>query len=664
MDPNDSRYNYEPLQGPEHIRILTLRGISNGAVECTIHQIKVSEGGYQALSYVWGSEEKPFHALVRDAREKRHWRTPFMKNKPLGRIPLTKNLNDALHDLWNADELMSKVFWIDQICIDQEGEEKNHQVAFMGQIYKNASSVITYLGRVEDEEEEQKGLELLKRLDSHFLPSYEKLSEAWDLNAARSKLSELPISRLPNNLLGGAASERIWQWLVTLCFGEWATRLWIVQEQMLNTDNCMLHGHRLLSWDSVAVMPVLFYLEILPNQHVYTLWETNPKSLTNNPWDFAACIFSIWRTYQQTRQSYSLLSNITRFERMQCREPRDYIFALLAISSDSIDLGITPDYSKSPNQVFLDTTISMVESLQELDFLSLACRLDNLSDLTHPSWAITSPRPAHLLSQNLLYKVFSPHPFLVLHTPPLFFSDGKIHVLAFKGRIVDHFAFIKSPLYRSKSFILGKGDADYTKTASQLTEALSDVMCDLGITLENAAALCRTLILDPNWEPTHGQGSPTQQTAYHFWCFFRYLVGDIEEDSIRLGLKVHSAVRYPHLIETLAPLILETSHNSFSIEAKLRPSEYDAAMNVWNNLGIQGRSLCTTHQRHVGNCMNKIESNDVIAAFRGGDRLYVLRPAEGGRYRLVGDAYVDGLMFGEAYEGVDPYEVDYDIELI
>jgi len=99
MDRNNSRYNYEPLQGPEQIRTLTLRGISNGVVECTIQQIKVSEGGYQALSYVWGSEEKPFHALVRDATKKRHGRMPFMKNKQLGRIPLTENLNDALHDL-------------------------------------------------------------------------------------------------------------------------------------------------------------------------------------------------------------------------------------------------------------------------------------------------------------------------------------------------------------------------------------------------------------------------------------------------------------------------------------------------------------------------------------------------------------------------------------
>ncbi|PMD60012.1 uncharacterized protein K444DRAFT_589727 [Hyaloscypha bicolor E] len=585
MDRNNSRYNYEPLQGPEQIRTLTLRGISNGVVECTIQQIKVSEGGYQALSY----------------------------NKQLGRIPLTKNLNDALHDLWNADELTSKVFWVDQICIDQEGEEKNHQVAFMGQIYKNASSVITYLGRVEDEEEEQRGLEFLKRLDSHFSPNYEKLSQAWDLNIAMSKLSELPVSRLPDDLLGGAVSERIWQWLVTLCFGEWATRLWIVQEQMLNTDNRMLHGHQLLSWDSVAVMPVLFCLRLLPDQHVNTFCATNHKSLIENPGHVVSSIFSIWRTYQHARQkaatatsfAYSLLSNMSRFENMQCRDPRDYIFALLAISSDSIDLGITPDYSKSPKQVFLDTTISMVESHANLDYLTFACRTDNSSDLIHSSWAITSPRPAHLWSRTLPFKVFSPHPFLILHARPRFFADGKTNALTLKGRILDHFSFIKSPIYQSKSFILDIRDADLTETLSQLTEALSDVICDLGITLENAAALCRTLILDPNWKPTHGQGSPTQQTAYHFWC-----------------------------------------------------------MNVWKDMHFQGRSFCTTQQRRVCSCMNKIESDDVIAAFRGGDRLYVLRPVEGGRYRLVGDAYVDGLMFGEAYEGVDADEVDYDIELM
>jgi hypothetical protein len=38
---------------------------------------------------------------------------------PLGYIPLTNNPNNALHDLWHAEDITDKVFWADQICIDQ-----------------------------------------------------------------------------------------------------------------------------------------------------------------------------------------------------------------------------------------------------------------------------------------------------------------------------------------------------------------------------------------------------------------------------------------------------------------------------------------------------------------------------------------------------------------
>jgi hypothetical protein len=39
----------------------------------------------------------------------------------VGSIPLTANLKNAVGDLRNRERLSSKVFWIDQICIDQEG---------------------------------------------------------------------------------------------------------------------------------------------------------------------------------------------------------------------------------------------------------------------------------------------------------------------------------------------------------------------------------------------------------------------------------------------------------------------------------------------------------------------------------------------------------------
>jgi hypothetical protein len=61
--------------------------------------------------------------------------------------------------------------------------------------------------------------------------------------------------------------------------------------------------------------------------------------------------------------------------------------------------------------------------------------------------------------------------------------------------------------------------------------------------------------------------------------------------------------------------------------------------------------------------MHQPSQGVVVAAFQGADRLFVLRPVED-RYKLIGEAYVDGLMKGEAYEGCSLEELDEDIELV
>jgi hypothetical protein len=236
--------------------------------------------------------------------------------------------------------------------------------------------------------------------------------------------------------------------------------------------------------------------------------------------------------------------------------------------------------------------------------------------------------------------------------------------LILKGRIVDYISFTSSPIYQSKSFFLDIGDEKYTETCLQIAGTLSDALCHLGVTIDNAAALCQALILKPIWKPTQGRGSLAEQTAYHFWCYFRHVVSLVKQYSERLGLNVYGAVQFDHLIRSLAPLVLEDDLNAFEPKDSLSLTEVDAAMHVWNSTGWQGRSICTTQQRRVASCMNRTEGEDVLAVFRGADRQYVLRPAKGGRYRLVGDAYVDGLMLGESYEGFDVDEVDDDIELI
>jgi hypothetical protein len=129
-------------------------------------------------------------------------------------------------------------------------------------------------------------------------------------------------------------------------------------------------------------------------------------------------------------------------------------------------------------------------------------------------------------------------------------------------------------------------------------------------------------------------------------------------------VEVQKAADFDNFTSILALLVLKTDSPYSPLSASLIAAAGPAAATLQPYLFVQGRALCITQQGRISNYMSKIEIGDVIAALRGGHRLYVLRLVGGGRYRVVGDAYVDSLMFSEAYEGLDPDEVDYDIELI
>jgi hypothetical protein len=92
---------------------------------------------YDCVSYVWGSDEKPFTILLSD-------------NHPL---PITATLHSLLRRLRklfldNGDaDIQTLPVWADAICIDQgEPVEKGEQVALMSAIYQGARRVIVDLG--------------------------------------------------------------------------------------------------------------------------------------------------------------------------------------------------------------------------------------------------------------------------------------------------------------------------------------------------------------------------------------------------------------------------------------------------------------------------------------------------------------------------------------
>jgi hypothetical protein len=189
--------------------------------------------------------------------------------------------------------------------------------------------------------------------------------------------------------------------------------------------------------------------------------------------------------------------------------------------------------------------------------------------------------------------------------------------------------------------------------------AWSKLLLNVGVSVQNAAALCRCL--------TVGQLADTYTTlraAYDFWCYLRSLVWGLRKAAAYLNFGVDAKIaQFDQIVVFLALLLADAGIERSCLGDKCALEERERARNLMQYACIDGRTLCTTEQRRICNGMNEVKEGDVIAAFQGASVLYVLRPV-GTQYQLIGDAYVDGLLDGEAYEGLDPDEVDYDIELI
>ncbi|KLO88643.1 uncharacterized protein LW93_4453 [Fusarium fujikuroi] len=126
-------YLYSPLpEGSIRLLRITPHPDKNSPVQCELFNFVLSDSEstypYEALSYVWGSAEKPLSIVVNDLN--------FL---------VGTNLNAALVHLRHGS--LERIIWIDAICINQEDTlEKGQQVQSMAEIYAKASCVVVWLG--------------------------------------------------------------------------------------------------------------------------------------------------------------------------------------------------------------------------------------------------------------------------------------------------------------------------------------------------------------------------------------------------------------------------------------------------------------------------------------------------------------------------------------
>lgn len=304
-------FKYHALELPTTIRLVVLEnGSHQDIVRCRlVHSDFQSGRPYEALSYEWGmpSDDNPFI---------------FVDDCP---VQVRRNLFDALLQI--RLENTHRYMWIDALSIEQANvKERNHQVKLTGSIYREAHNVVVWLGPID-----KKSDTAMAALMKPFKFCFESTP---DVEESIFSLFYRPYWR------------RAWvqqelhlaKDLTFHCGGSPAVTLALLEESVHQiTSNMRIIGRG------------AFVGKIIPSPAYSVLVKRQSKDPSLNSlgtW-LAVCIYR------------DLLTS----------EPRDLIYAMLGVSSNCQNGELMPDYTKSLQQVYIET-IAFCEA-QESGFIDL-----------------------------------------------------------------------------------------------------------------------------------------------------------------------------------------------------------------------------------------------------------------------------------------------------
>lgn len=432
-------YQYQTLRGPNHIRLLKIGPPRSTnifcppIIHCSMEEMPLgSAPPYCALSYTWKEDE----LILKWARMGRHmanpiarlysptWWKAFVGDSPPrfpwlekaaarlaavtvgaafdpdaqanlpqrliicdGRaIMVTQNLHNALNAV---AQLYSGYLWVDQLCINQDDiRERNAQVALMGQLYRNASQVVVWLGE-------------RTRLEA-------KAAVALEMIAAMSDDVEGILIRSVS--LFGREMPKLFG-LAGFFSRSWFDRLWIVQEFAVARQATFLLGDVEISLDTATCAM----------RRIEQVLSASSFAITA---DFSAAARSGLldsREYTTANGQWSLEKWLSVARGRKTTDARDYVYGGLSLlgregdqpvpdistepvvvmRNDTTTLGT--EYSKPVEAVYFAFSVALFSSDLGLNALSLVGINRDLKDF--PSWMVNlhhplSPKPLHHLKMR------------------------------------------------------------------------------------------------------------------------------------------------------------------------------------------------------------------------------------------------------------------------
>ncbi|KAH6644550.1 heterokaryon incompatibility protein-domain-containing protein [Boeremia exigua] len=506
---------------------------------------------------------------------------------------VTANLYEALLHLRHVSD--DRVVWIDALCINQEDLlERKYQVALMRRIYQKASSTIVWLG---------------------VCPSNDcELAMRYLAQLGQDDQLHLLDTLTPHARVDGhhASSPNIQNGLKSFLANTWWSRMWTVQEWILSQKVIFQYGPHLLCGQLArqAIHNWRMHFHHLPCCLQLHKSDVEVGYLHNLFFGFDAMDY-----IRLLMHDVSLPYVISQFRATRrATNPRDMVYGVLGLANNQYQDIVVADYFASTEEAFESSTLAMIKQTGSLDVLS-HLPLDGERNLVLPSyvpdWTVPSEDLTYSdwlnwLSHLHLYNACSSE---VAHLVSV--SPGSI---CLKGLVVDSvhsLASVPSRLSRAAYMkeVLGLAGVEFSRKRS--TTDNERVMLFW-------AAMCGTmeLYIDQNRGDRPFYRRIPAPTTTDCSSFERWAAWELE------------------LLDGPAP------RNDAEIRSVFLP----------HRVLRGGRRFAVTKKGRLAWCPNTCQVGDAISVLAGGTVPIVLRECGNKTYQVVGDAYVHGIMDGEAIE--------------
>ncbi|KAK4445121.1 heterokaryon incompatibility protein-domain-containing protein [Podospora aff. communis PSN243] len=677
--PEPEPFSYTPLPHDRAIRLLHLvpDRTQHHGFSLVLQAADLDNAPkFCALSYTWQrAVVKTPAELEPDYREAPALVSVLCNGK---RLEITENAFDFLCRIFSCGQFRADKtqvganhVWIDSICINQsDARDRSHQVSLMGDIYFKCGGTIVWLGK----EEPDPGT---RWVVESFIPNFMELYRRRGVGMLRTKgplCSDAEIgAELGEDVCGGWRKHYL-HFFMFLARRRWFSRGWVAQEVILKAIfknnlvlvvcgmscfsvawavlNDFLQALMTLSWSRPLADRLCLQSSTRPWHVPLTRLFQNAHSLNRlgqlvlDNWDGSKTSAILEHRHEPTtdmERAYSLLYEfVNRMRDRYFADRRDHIYGCYGLVArtlkpDVSDHPLSPDYNLGDAELYIRTTWTLVQNMARLNILNYVEPPSQNRFAELPSWVPNFSR-IHLarlieMGRTNGQKIDAsqrrtPHSAIRLtNQNELVLRGARLTTVSQKGPRLTR----KRTSNMDWFLRLLSEHGHYHPTNEPSEEALS-----------------RTILANYFYWDTPNQ---THIDEFREWwtvaltCRIKRLEGNLQGSSVALTGALKSLGKrsawFPSMDEVTEALKIDPGNRD-------RTSPAYAVEVAYLRLVWPTRVFFVSSGGHFCFATDDVEPDDEVWLLEGGKTPFVLRPRAEGGYQLVGDAYVHGVMYGEA----------------